>query len=535
MTGQFLTAGQTLKLPDGTKFQIGPNAVRFDAFNKEWLRHIAGPLRHQPIALEPYWLKVATDVLDTLDEDGYRLYRELFIEIARKNFKSGFLSCLSAYFLVEESRDAPGGQVLAAATAKEQGRIVFALASNFLKRSPLEEYLDFYKDAIVNPETDTTYRVISSDAKVNYGLDPIFISFDEVHAFEDDDRIYEALKTASIARAQAMLGGITTAGTDEDTLAGRLRQKAQRNDKAIKAKKKPPAPRFYSQLYEADPKKLEKAKTSMQVGEIFKAANPASWIKVKRLAEEYDEVKDSPRELAMFKRQHGNIWTGAVESLFADDVWPKLYGKVTLKPKDAVVATLDLGLTRDSTGLVIAGYQDDGKIHMKATSWGVYNDARKAAPKVHHILKGHHKVPMEEIESAVYEADSEYKLLELAVDPARMERSVQLIESRGIKVMEFHQTDARMIPATETFIEAVHAGRIVVEDDPIFAAQIAAAVARMTNRGPRLDKKPAKDLMDLAVCAAMAVYRLHLIGRRPVPTIYMPTDAELFSDDDEDD
>jgi len=515
-----------LKLPNGKSFELGPNAQRFDLFTKKWLRHVAGPqeLIGTPIVLEPYWLQIATDILDTLDDEGNRQYREAFIEIARKNFKSGFSSCMAAYFLVEESRYAAGGQVLAAATAKDQARIVFRASKLFLERSALAKHLRFYKDSIYNPETDTSYAVISSDSNVNYGLDPIFVSFDEVHVHTNDG-LYETLRTASIARPEPLMLEITTAGHDQDSLAYDLYTAAKAFEKMPLAKRK--KQRFYGKVYEADPKRADDPRA-------YKAANPASWITAQRLAEEYKGALDN-NKLGAFKRQHGNIWTAAVESFLADGVWESLKGVVEINEGDDVLDAVDLGLSRDSTGLITACLKEDGKIHLKARSWAIHKDPKKPAPKAHEVLPAeHHKVPMAEIEEALFEDDERYRLLEATLDPSRMERSTQIIEEHGIQVVEFWQTDGRMVPATECLIEAIHEGRIVHDGDPILASHMAAAVARMTSRGPRLDKKPAKNLMDLAVCVAMAVYRLTLLGETG-PSAYFDDGSDDLADDDWDD
>ncbi len=64
-----------------------------------------------------------------------------------------------------------------------------------------------------------------------------------------------------------------------------------------------------------------------------------------------------------------------------------------------------------------------------------------------------------------------------------------------------------MVPASEQLYSAIVEGRLTHPDHPTLNAHIAAAVAKGTPRGWRLDKSERSAQIDAAVALAMAVER----------------------------
>src|SRR5207247_9988485 len=65
------------------------------------------------------------------------------------------------------------------------------------------------------------------------------------------------------------------------------------------------------------------------------------------------------------------------------------------------------------------------------------------------------RVPIVEVEDAIRAAARRWRVLEVAADPYRWARSLELLDGEGIPVGEFTQTPARMGPATSRFYSAV--------------------------------------------------------------------------------
>jgi len=64
-------------------------------------------------------------------------------------------------------------------------------------------------------------------------------------------------------------------------------------------------------------------------------------------------------------------------------------------------------------------------------------------------------VPVVDVEQAIRQACRRWRVLEIAADPFRWARSLQLLEGDGLPVMEYPQPPGRMTPATSRFYEAV--------------------------------------------------------------------------------
>jgi phage terminase large subunit-like protein len=96
-------------------------------------------------------------------------------------------------------------------------------------------------------------------------------------------------------------------------------------------------------------------------------------------------------------------------------------------------------------------------------------------------------------------------VLEIAADPFRWARSLQLLDGEGLPVLEYPQSPGRMTPATARFYEAVVNGALTHSGDSRLARHIGNAVLREDARGARLAKEHRDSRrIDAAVAAVMA-------------------------------
>jgi phage terminase large subunit-like protein len=118
-------------------------------------------------------------------------------------------------------------------------------------------------------------------------------------------------------------------------------------------------------------------------------------------------------------------------------------------------------------------------------------------------------VPVLEVEQSIRNACQRWNVIEIACDPYRWARSYQILEAEGLPVVEFPQSPARMVPATQRFHEAVTNLAITHDGDPRLARHIANCVLKVDQRGSRLSKesKGSARRIDLAVAAVMAADR----------------------------
>jgi phage terminase large subunit-like protein len=89
-----------------------------------------------------------------------------------------------------------------------------------------------------------------------------------------------------------------------------------------------------------------------------------------------------------------------------------------------------------------------------------------------------------------------------------------ILERDGLCVVQFPQSNARLIPASDRLYRAVIEGRLTQPNDPHLNAHVANAVAHDTPRGWRLDKPHSRVHIDGAIALAMALERADV---RPEP------------------
>lgn len=146
-------------------------------------------------------------------KDGYRRFRIIYIEVARKNGKSTYAAGNGIYLLVADNE--AGGEVYTAATKRDQARIVHGEAIRMVRASPaLKKHVGVVRDNIHVKETSSKFEPLGQDSNTEDGLNPHAAIIDEYHAHKDRG-MYDVLDTATGSRRQPLFFIITTAGDDD--------------------------------------------------------------------------------------------------------------------------------------------------------------------------------------------------------------------------------------------------------------------------------------------------------------------------------
>ena len=101
-----------------------------------------------------------------------------------------------------------------------------------------------------------------------------------------------------------------------------------------------------------------------------------------------------------------------------------------------------------------------------------------------------------------------------AADRRRRTNETRLERDHGLVMVQFPQSHARMVPASERLHSAVVEKRLRHRGEPELAKHVAGAIAKQTGRRWRLDKAERGAQIDAVVCLAMAVERAEA---RPAP------------------
>ena len=213
--------------------KIESNEYFFDAEKAEkaieyienFCHHSKG--RNDLITLE-LWQKAAVSAMfGIVDENGVRIFREVFIVIARKNGKSLFASAIISYMAYIE--DEYGQEIYCLAPKLEQANLVYDGFYQMIQLEPeLADLAKKRRSDIYISESNTVIKPIAFNAKKSDGFNPQLVVCDELAAWQGDAGLkqYEVMKSALGSRKQPMILSISTAGYINDSIYDELMKRS---------------------------------------------------------------------------------------------------------------------------------------------------------------------------------------------------------------------------------------------------------------------------------------------------------------------
>ena len=181
-----------------------------------------------------------------------------------------------------------------------------------------------------------------------------------------------------------------------------------------------------------------------------------------------------------------------------------------IQPGVRVVLALDGSYNGDTTGVVVASLDD--RPHLDVVGCWHRPDNAPADWEVDVL----------DVEEAIRQAAKRWQVVELAADPFRWTRSLQVLADEGLPTVVFPQTTARMTPSTRRLYDLTTTQGLSHSGDPRLREHMLNAVLNNDHRGYRLAKpnKESPYRIDLAVCAVMAIDRVCTLGTDRGPMIW---------------
>lgn len=418
--------------------------------------------------------------------------------MAKKNGKSLLGSALATYFLNVDPE--PGGEIFSLAAAKEQAGIVFNETKKMIKASPLLlERCKIYKDAI-ECVSGTVYKTRSADAKTQDGINPSVCIFDEVHR-QPNSELWSVAQMGMATRREPLLIGITTAGAGPEGLCWDLYDFGKRIESGEIID-----PSFFFRWFE--PADL---KANFRDESVWAEANPGLGDFIS-----YDAVRAeiNIQSEADFRRLRLNQWSSGAGDWLPKGTWEGLSSTRVIEPgKVDVVFAFDGSFSDDSTGLVACTVEDHPQIFVVAHFEKPINQPSW-------------RVDVDEVERSILAAAQIWKPKEIVADPFRWQRSLQFLaqEIGERTVLEFPQSPARMVPATQRFYQSAVAGLLEHDGNKALARHIGNAKLHMSASGGQVRKttRGSGQKIDLAVCSIMAYERASVLAgkAKKVPQVW---------------
>ena len=184
-------------------------------FIERFCHHSEG--RSDLLKLELWQKACIAAIFGIVDKDGVRIFREVFLVVARKNGKTLFASAIIAYvkFLDGEY----GAKIFCLAPKLEQAAKVYDGFHQMLLKAPaLAKYVQKRRSDIYMPTTNSSTKPLAFNAKKSDGFNPHLTICDEIASWpaEQGRKQYEVMKSALGARKQPLIFSISTAGYVND-------------------------------------------------------------------------------------------------------------------------------------------------------------------------------------------------------------------------------------------------------------------------------------------------------------------------------
>jgi len=460
-----------------------PVADFVEAFGRITKDSVAGRAG-SPLVLRD-WQKLLLEHLFAWDEEGLR-NRISLVGMPRKNGKSALGAALGLYSLILGPK---GAEVYSVAAEKEQARIVFQDARRTIEASAeLSAITKLYRDAIELPKFNSVYRVLSAESVTKEGLSPTTVIFDELHA-QPDRELFDVFSLAMGARGKlATMIAITTAGVrsdrhGKDSIAFNLYQYGQKVARGEESDDT-----FFMAWWESE--------GDHRLRETWDEANPG-FGDLNAESDFESAIKRTPE--AEFRIKRCNQWVSSVETWLPAGSWDECAGEVTLTSDDEIVLGFDGSYNGDASVIV-------GAVVPKVEGDRVKVFLVKAWEKDLEHDPDDWRVDISEVEQTVMEFCQKHTVREIACDPFRWQRSMEVLENKGLPVVSFPQSPQRMIKACARFYDAVAENKIVHDGDPLLARHIGNTAVKLTPAGPHIKKEnpnsPRK--IDAAVAAILA-------------------------------
>jgi len=187
-------------------------------FVENFCRHHEGPLAPQLITLEVWQKALLSVIFGIKDADGNRQFREVFIEIGRKNGKTLLAAAISAYMMYMDGEY--GARLYFVAPKLDQSRLCFnAFTQMIMKEPELSDEAKKRRTDIYVESSNSSAQPLAFSYQKSDGLNPHLTVCDEISSWPPGDagnKQYEVLKSALGARRQPLLLSISTAGYVRD-------------------------------------------------------------------------------------------------------------------------------------------------------------------------------------------------------------------------------------------------------------------------------------------------------------------------------
>ncbi|MDH5524510.1 MAG: terminase large subunit [Desulfobulbaceae bacterium] len=467
---------------------------------------------NKPFILEPWQCSIVYIIFGWKKADGTRRFSKTYTEIPKKNGKTAFAAGIADFLLGFD--DEAGAEVYCAATKKEQAKICFSQAYDFIsKNTKLKAHLGakFVTNNVNIPLTGSKMEPLGRDSLGLDGINPSAAIIDEFHEWKNTD-VLDSIESATVSREQSLVFIITTAGLNKTFPCFEFRDFCIDILKGIKVQDD-----IFTVIHTLDEKDDWRDPLN------WAKANPNYNISVipdKLRAECEKAINQGGAKEVSFKTKNLNLWVDAPTVWIQDekilacnyDTDPeKLTGK-------ECYGGLDLASHVDINAFALFFPKINGRAAVKmwyfipeskVTEREDRVDYRRWIAEGRIIMTPGNIIDIDEQVNHIYKIIKQYDCRNIAFDPAKAYHgTVQALQKKGLdKILdEFNQGIRYMSEPIREMQRMVEGAEIDLLADPVLRWMFRNAVAYTdTNDNIKLDKKKSQDKIDGLIALANAI------------------------------
>ncbi|MBW5800073.1 terminase large subunit [Halomonas elongata] len=429
----------------------------------------------QRIRLEPWQLFLFAVVFGWVrKKDKTRRYREVYVEVPRKNGKSIIAAGAGVYAFCADGEY--GAEVYCGATSEKQAWEVFTPAKEIVRKLPnLRKRFGIVPWAKKLERTDgSKFEPVIGDP--GDGSSPSMAIVDEYHE-HPDSRLYDTMITGMGARSQPLMWVITTAGFD---IAGPCYEMRERVAEMLEGTSNDDE--LFAIVYTIDPG------DDWTTDQSILKANPNADVSISLdyLRSQRDKAVNRARLANRFKTKHLNVWVSSKEGYFNMEDWKRCEDRsLTLdqfRGEDCILA-FDLARKLDLTAMArVFTRVIDGKTHYYSVAprfWvpedaAFDNEDRRTAERYQGWIEAEVldatdgcEVDYREILECAKEANLETPATESPIDPHGAANLSHQLDDEGLTPITTQQNYTNLSDPMKELEAAIVAGRFHHDGNPI--------------------------------------------------------------------
>ena len=477
-----------------------------------------------PFVLQPFQVFIVGSLMGWYTRQGYRRFRDGYLEIAKGNGKTPLGAGLMLYMLVADGER--GAQVYFAAVTREQARLAFADAEKMVQASPhLHALITQTANNLALLSTGSYLRAISSEKR---GLDGKRVHgalIDELHEHATPV-VVQKMRRGTKGRRNALVLRTTNSGFDRSSVCWSQHQYSLQvlegtvRDEAwfayISGLDPCAACQKAGRDFPADD--CEQCDRWQIEGPHWLKANPnlgvsVSWQYLRELVRQASGMPDAVSDLLRF---NFCVWTQALVRFLDMGAW---HGCPPIDDDELVGARvyggLDLGQSDDLCAFVLLYVLADGRMAVRARFWLPSAALKRYPNRPYDEWQRAGRLTVTDgditdygiVEETVGQLCVDEGVVECAFDKRFANQMAQNLMGIGLTMVDMPQ-GFFLNEALRKLSDLVTERQLLHDDNPILSMMAANAIVRHgRNKTIRLDKDTAAEKIDGIAALAMAIGR----------------------------